>query len=157
MNLFPHFHFALFYPQPEMSVFNKAHMGNVSLVGCDYCFEEHAGRNELLYYPEYSPGGIRNPFLPIFHVGITGADHGTTVSVRSRLRSRYDALFTIIIAAWIVAQAIMLVFSIATNKFLLPFVLLPILIAAAVYLTVMGSLYLFSKSFMRQLKKEMEQ
>ena len=155
MNLFPNLHFRLSSPQPEAVVIDKAHMGDVSLAGCDYCFEECGGRNELLYYPEYYQGRIHNPFLPILRVGIKGEGSGTTVSVRSRLRSRYNLLFTIIIAAWIVAEAIFIIFCIAINKLLWPFVLLPILIAAAVYLTVMGLLYLFSKSFIRQLKKEL--
>ena len=156
MNLFPNLHFRLSYPQPETAVIDKAHMGDVSLAGCDYCFEEYGGRNELLYYPEYYRGWTHNPFLPILHVSIKGEGSGTTVSVRSRLRSRYNSLFTIIIAAWIVAEAIFIIFCIAINKLLWPFVLLPILIAAAVYLTVMGLLCLFSKSFISQLKKELK-
>lgn len=126
MNLFPNLHFRLSSPQPEAVVIDKAHMGDVSLAGCDYCFEECGVRNELLYYPEYYQGRIHNPFLPILRVGIKGEGSGTTVSVRSRLRSRYNSLFTIIIAAWIVAEAIFIIFCIAINKFLWPFVLLPI-------------------------------
>ena len=156
MNFFPKLYFSVDSPRSESLILAKAHMMDVYIAGREYRLEELDDPGELLFYPESNQERTHNPFLPVIRLSIRGNGKRTSVTVRSRLRSRYSSFFSILVLSGFVIQAIIVFLCVVSHQSPEVYMLIPFLFSAVVYLTALGRLNVLSKRFFRKIKKELE-
>lgn len=154
MNFFPKLQFSIDSPQQESLVLAKVQIMDVYIAGREYRCEELDDPGELLFYPESNQERTHNPFLPVIRLSIRENGKRTTVTVRSRLRSRYSSFFSILVLIGFVIQAIIVFLFVVSHKSPEVYMLIPFLFSAVVYLTALGRLNVLSKRFFRQIKTE---
>lgn len=155
MSIFPHVHFNISYPLPMKNAFETASRINIKILDRDYNAIAY-GENgcEILFYPESKRAFFHNPFLPIIRMTYIEQERGTVINLNSRLRSRAALFLSVIIFFGVILEAGILTLCISRNIPMRAYLLIPVLCVGAVYIISSLILFLLSKSFLKQYKKE---